>query len=166
MFKVLVRTKEHLMSIIDNFDLMSIYSPLFINYLGILYESNFEEKTIEMNFFTTPILMTYRNYFFRLKRVKPKILYGYQVDTSYKLAYAIDSLLKMGIPPPILSPDSIFISKMENPQILLPFFSKRYFCYTHYFYKLLKDEDEIIPAMQYVPFFYEDLDDEDYLVLE
>lgn len=165
-FRVIVKKKEHLAQISSNYELLSIFSPLCLNYLGIMYEMDYEKHIIQIDFITSPLMFTMKDYFNRMRNIKSKVLYDYQIEFSMKLTYVIDSLIRCGIPPSQISPELIFVSKKENPQILIPFFSPRYFCYTLYYDALIRRQGGLTLEFSYIPPFYEEFGDEDFDIIE
>ena len=88
-----------------------------------------------------------------------------RLELCYKIVYAVNSLLIEGIPPPIIDPSHIFISKNGNPQILFPFFSNYGFSYKNYFIEMLKRNEEPIFDFSFIPPFYLDLNDKSDLLV-
>ena len=71
-FMVKVKEKSHMLQIMDNMQFMGIYSPLFINFLGLVYEPDLDRKEINLEFIQSPIELSLRDYIKRLFQARKK----------------------------------------------------------------------------------------------
>lgn len=111
---------------------------------------------IDLDFITSPLSLTLKEYFGRLWNLN-RISHNYAFEVIYNLIYAVNSMIKIGIPPPVLTPEYIYMSKRERPQILVPFFSKNYFAYNSYFNDLIRKNTYAEFNCFFVPKFYDKL---------
>lgn len=88
-----------------------------------------------------------------------------RIQISYKICYAVNSLLLLSIPPPILDPSHIFMSKSGNPQILLPFFSQYSLSYKNYYIELINRNQKPSFECGFIPPFYEELLDKSDIIV-
>jgi hypothetical protein len=67
------------MQIIDNLHMMTVYSPYFINFLGLIFDFNESTLTLELEFVCSPFGLKAFEYFSRLKSAQKDITFEFYI---------------------------------------------------------------------------------------
>jgi hypothetical protein len=124
-FEVEITESESLKLIKDNLELMSIYSPFMIKFIGLIIDPDILGDVFYLHIVTDYLGVDLASYLDRFT-TKRKDIIDNLTEFFYKIAYTLNSMIRIGIPPPFLNPYTIFISRSENPVLFIPFFTKSY----------------------------------------
>jgi hypothetical protein len=123
---VSVRTIEHMRRIRENLDLMNMYSPLVIKYLGIILDQEASTSSIELYFVTDYWEETLYDWVQKRTDPKAKETSLQMITLAYRCISFVNSCLKTELPVPLLTPFHIFMSQNDYPLFLLPFFASSF----------------------------------------
>jgi hypothetical protein len=128
-FRVNISYLDHLKRIWSNLEFMNMYSPVVVKYLGLIFDENYDGSSPFTVYFVVDHwdsdLMTHCKQNFP-DSTNNKELRRDQFELVYRLLYLTNIILKTGMLPPLLNPQTIVISKNGYPMILIPFFAASY----------------------------------------
>lgn len=165
-FKVDVIYSDHLNRIKTNIDIMNMYSPFVIKYLGLYFPDDLARSNYSIYFVAD--LWEY-NLYEHIKatydmsvKESPQKLYA----LLYRILYFVKSAELSSLPLPMLNPFNIYIGKNEYPHFLIPFFTASYYCHKPYHTSIYKDGKSMAQAIHYFGYpAFENMPDPAALIL-
>lgn len=148
-FKVDVIYVDHLDRIKKNIDIMNIYSPLVVKYLGLYIPTEFESSNYTLYFVTDWWFQNINDLVKVSFKEQPKELPEDFFMLIYRMLYLMYSCKLTSVLVPMISPYNIYIGKNGYPQFLIPFFSAAYYCPKAYYKSLYSKTDEKATLPQY-----------------
>lgn len=148
-FKVNVIYTEHLQTIKANIDLMNIYSPVVIKYLGLYFSDDITDEFYSIYFVTDWWQSTLFDHVTKIHQNNPKELTHEVFIILYRILFFIRSAELTCLPIPVLTPFHIYMGKNGYPQFLIPFFTAAYYCHRPYFASLFRDQESMAKPLHY-----------------
>lgn len=159
-FEIEITESETLKLIKDNLELMSIYSPFMVKFIGLIIDPDILGDVLYLHIVADYLGVDLATYLGRFSS-KRKDLVDNLTEFFYKIAYTLNSMVRIGIPPPLINPMTIYVSRCENPVLFIPFFTKSYLSLRTSFqaaHKLYMGKDTPVD-MTFTPPFVSELHD-------
>lgn len=159
-FRVDIQYVDHLDRIKKNLDIMNMYSPLVIKYLGIYIPTEVDSEQYTLYFVTDWWFQNLNDYIKILYQEPPKECPEDLFVMIYRMLYFMKSASLTAVLIPLVSPFNIFIGKNGYPQFLIPFFSAAYYCPKPYYNSIFSKADMKVAVSHYFAYpSYESLPD-------
>lgn len=165
-FKVDVIYVDHLDRIKKNIDIMNLYSPLVVKYLGLYIPTEFDSSNYSLYFVTDWWFQNINDYVKMVYKEQPKEIPEEILLLVYRMLYFMHSCKLTSLLVPVISPYNIYIGKNGYPQFLIPFFSAAYYCPKAYYKSLYSKVEEKVTSVHYFHYpNYEGLPDTSTILL-
>lgn len=165
-FKVDVIYVDHLDRIKKNIDIMNLYSPLVVKFLGLYIPTEFDSANYTLYFVTDWWFQNINDMVKVAYRDQPKELPDDLLLLIYRMLYFMHSCNLTSVLAPLVSPSHIYIGKNGYPQFLVPFFSAAYYCPKSYYKSLYAKLEDKAGTSQYFGYpHFETLPDSSTILL-